>query len=701
MPVVTGSSLLAQTALPQTTFTQATFTQAAFTQTAYLQTGSLRAAPLQITPSQTVYSRPKPVQPKKDSIAKELDEVVVTATKYPVKENLTGKVLTVITRDDLEKSGGKQLTEVLNTQAGLIVSGSQNTLGTNQDIYLQGADAGKTLVLIDGIPAYDPSGTSTAFDLNLINTDEVERVEILKGSQSTLYGSDAVAGVINIIMKKGSGKPLNASANLSAGSYGTYKISAGIDGKIHNTGYNVQYTHLKSDGISTAYDSTGKGHFDNDGFNENIVMANINQRISDALQLRANFQNGFYGADLDGGAYTDDRFYTGTNKNTQAGIGADYIVGIAKIHFNYNYNTVTRAYLDDSATTILQGGTYSSSTYKGRSHYLELFSNIDLSKHVDLVAGMDYRIQRVDESGLTIYYNSYYPPYGVVNSYNAISGDSANVRQFAGYASLLIKNLHGFNFEAGGRYNSFNRYGNVFTYSVNPSYVVNDRVKIFFNLSSGFSAPTLYQLYSPYADPFGTLKPERSITTESGIQYSVSHFNARALYFQRSTKDNIIYYANNPAYPLGYYINLDKQNDHGVELEASLKAGPWSFSGNYTYTTGKVTTPVNGKDSTFYDLYRRPKNAVNLSAGIHATRALFMSVALRAVGKRTESSYYGPPTTAYAYAYYTLDGYLEYKITKQLKAFADLKNLTNQLFFDEPGYNSKKFNFMAGVSLRF
>ena len=138
-----------------------------------------------------------------DTVRRSLDEVVVTATKYPVKQALTGKVLDVITHEQLEKSGGKQLGEVLNTQAGIVVAGAQNNLGTGQSIYIQGAEAGKTLILIDGIPAYDPSGTSTNFDLNLVNTDEVERIEILKGSQSTLYGSDAVAGVINIITKKG------------------------------------------------------------------------------------------------------------------------------------------------------------------------------------------------------------------------------------------------------------------------------------------------------------------------------------------------------------------------------------------------------------------------------------------------------------------------------------------------------------------
>ena len=189
--------------------------------------------------------------------------------------------------------------------------------------------------------------------------------------------------------------------------------------------------------------------------------------------------------------------------------------------------------------------------------------------------------------------------------------------------------------------------------------------------------------------PLDRLKPERSESLEAGIQYSLLPFQCSGPSISSGLQsDDIIYYTGDPMYLNGYYQNLDKQDDHGVELEASFKTGSWSFSGNYSYTTGKITTPVNGKDSTFYDLYRRPKNAGNLSAGFQATRSLFLSLAMHAMGKRIESIYGAAPSTFDAYAYYTLDGYIEYKIVKQLKAFVDLKNLTNQLYFDSPGYNS-------------
>jgi vitamin B12 transporter len=120
-----------------------------------------------------------------------LENVVVTTNKYPKHQNETGKVITVIGKEALERNAGKTISELLNNYAGMTMIGANNTLGTNITSSIRGSSAGNVLILIDGIPANDPSVISNSFDLNFINPGQVERIEILKGGQSSLYGSDA------------------------------------------------------------------------------------------------------------------------------------------------------------------------------------------------------------------------------------------------------------------------------------------------------------------------------------------------------------------------------------------------------------------------------------------------------------------------------------------------------------------------------
>jgi len=127
--------------------------------------------------------------------------------------------------------------------------------------------------LIDGVRVGDPSQINNSFDLNAINTSQVERIEILKGAQSTLWGSDAVAGVINIITKKGGANKIDPSVMLSYGSYNTFKANAGLNGKLDDFTYDLNYNHTDSKGFSAAYDSTGTNNFDNDGLKQDNFQA--------------------------------------------------------------------------------------------------------------------------------------------------------------------------------------------------------------------------------------------------------------------------------------------------------------------------------------------------------------------------------------------------------------------------------------------
>src|SRR6516164_6525136 len=124
-----------------------------------------------------------------DSTYKSLDEVIFTASKFPQKQSTTGKVVSVITQQQIERSAGKDLSQVLNEQTGINVNGANSNSGKDKTIFLRGASSNYTLILLDGVPLINPSGVGGTFDLRLIPLGEIDRIEILKGSQSTLYGS--------------------------------------------------------------------------------------------------------------------------------------------------------------------------------------------------------------------------------------------------------------------------------------------------------------------------------------------------------------------------------------------------------------------------------------------------------------------------------------------------------------------------------
>ncbi|HVK97645.1 MAG TPA: TonB-dependent receptor, partial [Flavisolibacter sp.] len=538
-----------------------------------------------------------------------LNEVVVTANKIAQKQNQTGKVVTVISREELSRSIGRTLPDILNRQAGLTVLGSQNNLGTNQDVFLQGASSGKTLILIDGIPAYDPSTISTAFDINHFNVENIERVEIVRGAMSTLYGSDAVAGVINIITRKSAKKPLSIYSTLAGGSFGTFKGVAGVNGSLDKTRYNLQYNRLQAKGFSAAYDSTGNKNFDNDGFEQNILSANVISSLTDKLQLRLNGQSSKYDTDLDAGAFKDERDFTAALKNSQAGLGLDFKLSKGTIVANYNLNNSQRDYLDDS-THVGGFAKFTKQQYIGRSQFAEVYSNIHLSPVVDLLIGTDYRFQNTDQDFLSI---SSFGPYR-----SNRGSDSTKMNQQSFFASVFLKNINGFNLEVGGRYNNHSEFGSNLTYSFNPSYLIQNRIKLFANIGSAFKAPSLFQLFvmNKGVQP---LQPETSRSLDGGVEYKNPEqgFNTRALVFRRQVKQGIEY-----SLVTFQYFNNNFQKDHGAELEAGLKLGNVMLSANYTFVTGEVNTvkyrynaamwsyEATG-DTTYNNLFRRPKHTVN------------------------------------------------------------------------------------------
>jgi vitamin B12 transporter len=619
---------------------------------------------------------------------KTLDEVVVTATKSPVKQSQTGKVIDVITQDQLQKSAAKSLGEILNQQPGIIINGADNNLGTNQTVYLQGASSGNTLIMMDGVPLYDASGITSEFDLNNFSLNNIEKIEILKGAQSTLYGSDAVAGVINIITKKGSGKPLSLNINHSMGSYHTYDDAvsiSGSDGKGQN--YFVSYNKIYSKGFSSAYDSTGKKNFEKDGFNRDVFQLNYGFKPFKRTSIRLFGKYNDNHADIDAGAFQDDKDYTYHNNNIIAGTAVDYKLNNGFIRLQYNYNRFNRNFVDDS-TDVGGFSKYQKGKYNGTSNYAEIFTSLRLNTYLELLAGADYRQNATSQSYI------YVPDYGFPSV--PLSADSAKTNQVSTYASLVLKTKKGLNAELGGRWNHHSLYGSNFTYSFNPFYLIDNHYKIFANISSGYRAPSLYQLYSEYGNK--KLNPETTTSYEAGFQFFSDKITARVTGFARDGKNVILFYTD-PATYASYYINGDKQNDYGIETGATLNLTSKLLAVlNYTYVDGKISTmPSSGKDTSFFNLYKRPKNVLNVSFNYDVTKNIYLSTHLKTVSKAYEPQYQALPYVLKGY--YTWDFYGRYKFNDMFNVFADFQNITDQKYFVTRGFTTRGFNVNAGLQV--
>lgn len=615
------------------------------------------------------------------------DVTVSTATRSNLKQSQTGKIVTVINQQTIQNNVGRSLSELLNTQAGFFINGANNTPGTNQDIYFRGAGTGNMLVVIDGIPVFDPSQTSNSFDFNSIPLQQIERIEILRGGQSTLWGSDAVAGVIQLFLKKGSKKKIAANSSISYGSYATAKINTGISGTVDKLGYNLQYNYIKSRGISAAYDSLKTGTFDKDGFEQSNIQASVNYQFDPSLSAKLFGNFGSYHTDYDAGAFTDDKDYRAHNSNNLGGFSLQYHKKDFVWNLMASYQHAQRNFTDDSTDISSIYSKYANGKYSGNTTTIETFGNNKISNHVSLVSGLQYLHQNTDQS----YFST-----GSFGPYESKLGkDSANINQLSAYASLLVTDIKGFNFEAGGRYNHHSIYGNKGTFTINPSYLIGGHTKLFLNISSAYKVPSLYQLYSSYGNK--ALKPESSTTYELGIQTSAfaEHFSLRIAGFKRDMHNLIIFYTDPVTYA-SKYINADKQNDYGAELETTVWFGrSINWQNNISYVNGEGTS----SGSKIKNLYRRPNFQLSSSLTVKPVSNLTLIGSLRYVGKRLKGQYdIGPDKQP---AYYSIDLYGAYQVQKNIRLFADFHNITNQEYIDIVGYTSKRFNMMAGIDIQF
>lgn len=601
---------------------------------------------------------------QQDSIS-QLDNVSVTATRFPKKLSETGKVVSIITQEELNRQGGKDIAQILNQQSGIIIAGANSNPGKDKSVYLSGANYGYTLVLLDGVPVIDPTGVGGAFDLRMIPVEQVERIEILKGAQSTLYGSDAVAGVINIITKKGYNKPANIYGGLSYGTYATVKANAGISGSFNNSSYNIGFVHNETKGISEALNERDTSI--RNGLLQNAVNLNITGNVAKNFYVKPFLRYAYYK-----GSIPDDAFMPAKNAYTSSilGTGSQFV-------YDYSKGSAT-ALLNIDEVKRNYDFSYGSFAYHGYKKTAELFGTYHFNNYFMALAGL-----RHDQISMKL------PTPTVPDTSLHITSP---------YLSLFLKNLNGFNVEVGGRLNQHSKYGSNFTYSINPSYLIHERVKLFVNYGTAFRSPSLNELFGQFgANP--DLKPETAHTLQGGLQVDLlqNRFTARAYYFNRKIKDVITY---NSSF---VYVNYNRQNDHGFEMETGMKfTDDISVKLFYNFVEGNVTVNNNGTDSTYNNLFRRPKHSGGAALNYQITPQLFAGTNAQFYSKRFEL--FADPRNNYATSVvalnpYTLwDAYVQYSVLQnRLTFFAQANNILNKNFQESVGYATLGRNFNGGL----
>jgi vitamin B12 transporter len=586
------------------------------------------------------------------------DEIIVTALGIEQPRDEVGQAVTVIDADTIQTRQSVSIADLLATTPGVRFNRA-DAVGGVTGISLRGAETTQTLVLIDGVKVNDPSGIGDAYDFGNLLTGNIRRIEVLRGSNSVVYGSQAIGGVVNIM----TGTPSEGFGGHVSVDYGyadTLNAKADISGTAGIASGGVGVAYFNTDGISAAANGTEKDGYENLATNAKLKLA-----FTDNLSLDL---RGYYiHADLD-----TDVFF-GAPMDTSDISKLDQYVGYAGLNLSlFDGRLTNRAavtWFRNDRDYYFVRGTAPDYGYSGtnlRFEYEGVYQPVDQAK---LVFGYEHERPDYDFFG-----------FGAT--------DSARANIDSVYALAVVKPIAGLSLTGGVRHDDHSQFGGATTLGANANYTPNGgATNIRASYGEGFKAPSLYQLYDSFSGN-NALKPERSKSYDIGFDQSLEGnrvvFSLTA--FLRDTRNQI-----NFDYATSIYGNLDRTRAKGVEAMLTLKpVDALTVTAAYSY--------VDARDrNTDARLPRRAANAVSVSADYVWPFRLSTGATVTMVG----DSFNDATNTVRLDGYALLGVRASFPIMENLEIYGRIDNLTDEDYATVYGYGTYGRSAFGGVRVRF
>ena len=287
-------------------------------------------------------------QQKQDSIkVEQLEEIVITDSRFELKRENSGKTIVKIDAIELARSQGKSIAEIINTKSGIEINGSRSNGGQNLSYFIRGGNNRQVLVLIDGIQVSDPSQIAGDYDLRLLDVNQIESIEIIKGAASTLYGNSAATAVINIITKNASKEIISASFSSSIGTnqsaddtdnnLADFNNSIAVSGTKNKFNYQASFSHQYQDGMSAVAVGTER-----DAFSRTNVNLKFGYKVTDKISLTTYANQDRFTADFDNSFPVEDALFSTISKQYRFGISPKYTYDKGSLTINAAYHTIDR-----------------------------------------------------------------------------------------------------------------------------------------------------------------------------------------------------------------------------------------------------------------------------------------------------------------------------------------------------------------------